>query len=103
LVENLEDHLPTHVLVIDLKNVIYVDSTGAEALENLTHACRARGVRLVVSGVVNQPRDIAQRTGLLALWAAQSPDDVQPDVRSAVAVAVATTDTDDVATATHVE
>ena len=33
LVESLEDHLPARALVLDLKNVIYVDSTGAEALD----------------------------------------------------------------------
>ena len=90
LVEGLEDRLPDHALVIDLKNVIYVDSTGAEALENLTHTCHQRGVRLIVSGLMGQPRDIAERTGLLRLWAAQSPDDLQPDVASAVAAAATT-------------
>ena len=72
-----------------MKNVIYVDSTGAEALENLAHACHKRGVRLVVSGLMNQPRDIAVRTGLLALFTQQSADDVQPDVASALARALA--------------
>ena len=84
LLEQLEDHLPPHTLVLDLKNVIYVDSTGAEALENLLKTCRKQGVRLIVSGVLNQPRDIAVRTGLLAQLAAGSPDDVQPDVAHAI-------------------
>ena len=89
LVEELEDHLPPHTLVLDLKNVIYVDSTGAEALENLVRTCRKQGVRLVVSGVMNQPHDIARRTGLLELITAQSPDDLQPDVAHAIDAAVA--------------
>jgi SulP family sulfate permease len=84
LVQALEDRLPPHTLVLDLKNVIYVDSTGAEALEHLVHACRKQGVRLIVAGLMNQPRDIAGRTGLLAQFAARSPDDVQPDVASAI-------------------
>jgi len=88
LVEALEDHLPPRVLVLDLKNVIYVDSTGAEALESLVHACRKQGVRLIVSGLMNQPRDIAERTGLLAQFTARSADDVQPDVARAIAEAV---------------
>ncbi|MCA0327640.1 MAG: STAS domain-containing protein [Proteobacteria bacterium] len=88
LVEALEDHLPAHTLVLDLKNVIYVDSTGAEALENLLHTCRKQGVRLVVSGLMNQPRDIAERTGLLDQFTARSADDVQPDVARAVHAAV---------------
>ena len=89
LVEELEDHLPPHTLVLDLKNVIYVDSTGAEALENLVRTCRKQGVRLVVSGLINQPHDIARRTGLLELITAQSPDDLQPDVAHAIDAAVA--------------
>ncbi|MDO5693619.1 MAG: SulP family inorganic anion transporter [Pseudomonadota bacterium] len=89
LVEGIEDHLPPHTLVLDLKNVIYVDSTGAESLENLVHTCRKKGVRLVVSGLMNQPRDIARRTGLLALIASHSSDDLQPDVARAIETAVA--------------
>jgi SulP family sulfate permease len=87
LVEQLQDHLPPHTLVLDLKNVIYVDSTGAEALEHLVNTCRKHGVRLIVCGLLNQPRDIATRTGLLALLAAQTPADVQPDVAHAVRAA----------------
>ena len=89
LVQALEDHLPAQALVIDLKNVIYVDSTGAEALESLVAACRKHRVRLIVAGLVGQPHDIAARTGLLAAFKAQSPDDVQPNVHAAIAVAVA--------------
>ncbi len=89
LVEQLEDHLPPHTLVLDLKNVIYVDSTGAEALENLVRTCRKKGVRLVVSGLMGQPGDIARRTGLLTLLQAQATDDVQPDVAHAIAAALA--------------
>jgi SulP family sulfate permease len=85
----LEDHLPPHTLVLDLKNVIYIDSTGAEALENLVRTCRKNGVRLVVAGLMGQPGDIAQRTGLLALLQERSADDVQPDVAHAIAAALA--------------
>ncbi|WP_231693692.1 SulP family inorganic anion transporter [Ottowia caeni] len=88
LVEALEDHLPPHTLVLDLKNVIYVDSTGAEALENLVSTCRKRGVRLIVSGLMNQPLDIAGRTGLLHTLQ-EHPADLQPDVAAAVAEALA--------------
>ncbi len=89
LVEALEDALPARVLVLDLKNVIYVDSTGAEALENLLQTCRRQGVRLVVSGLMAQPLDIARRTGLLERLQAQSDQDLQPDVASAIDTAVA--------------
>ena len=87
LVEALEDHLPAQALVIDLKNVIYVDSTGAEALESLVAACRKHRVRLIVAGLVGQPHDIAARTGLLAAFTAQSPEDVQPTLSAAMQLA----------------
>ena len=86
LVEQLEDHLPSQTLVLDLKNVIYVDSTGAEALENLVKTCRKQGVRLIVSGLMNQPLDIAHRTGLAQALVAQSADDVQGTVAQAIGV-----------------
>jgi SulP family sulfate permease len=89
LVEELEDDLPSQVLVLDLKNVIYLDSTGAEALENLVKTCRKQGVRLIVSGLMNQPLDIASRTGLLALFTQHSATDVQPDVAAAIDAALA--------------
>ncbi|WOP14888.1 SulP family inorganic anion transporter [Ottowia sp. SB7-C50] len=89
LVEQIEDHLPPRTLVLDLKNVIYIDSTGGESLENLVHTCRKQGVRLIVSGLMNQPADIARRTGLKALLQERSADDVQADVAAAIATAVA--------------
>lgn len=63
LLEAMEDHLPAQALVLDLKNVIYADRIGAEALENLAHACATHGVRLIVSGLMGQPLDILRRTG----------------------------------------
>ncbi len=69
LVEALEDRLPERVLVIDLKNLIYVDSSGADALLALARTCRQRGVTLILCGLTHQPRDIAARSGLLDLVA----------------------------------
>ena len=67
LIEDLQDRLPSDVLVLDLKHVIYIDSSGADTLNDLAHACRKNGVRLVVCGLNYQPRDIAQRCGFAAL------------------------------------
>ena len=66
LVESIEDRLETPVLVIDLKNVIYVDSSGADALLNLVASCRKKKVELIVCGLMHQPLDIAHRSGLLS-------------------------------------
>jgi SulP family sulfate permease len=64
LIEEIEDHLTAPILVVDLKNVIYVDSSGADALMNLIHTCRKKQVQLIVCGLLHQPMDIARRSGL---------------------------------------
>src|SRR5690606_25288129 len=87
LVEAIEDQLPPHTLVLDLKNVIYMDSTRAEALESLIETCQKRGVRLSVSARRTQPLHIARRTALLKTLQAHAAD-LQPDVAAAVAEAV---------------
>jgi SulP family sulfate permease len=67
LVEAIEDHLPQKAVILDLKNIIYIDSSGADALLSLAHVCQKRHVRLILCGLNHQPLDIAQRTGLQAL------------------------------------
>jgi len=71
LLERIEDALPPQTqlkaVVLDLKNVIYVDSSGAEALHDFALLCAKKNVRLVICGLVHQPLDIAQRSGLMAL------------------------------------
>jgi SulP family sulfate permease len=91
LVESLEDHLPARALVLDLKNVIYVDSTGAEALEGLSQVCETRRVRLIVSGLMGQPQDIVRRIGLYK----RLQGHLQPDVASAIAAAAAAAQADE--------
>jgi SulP family sulfate permease len=86
LIEDLQDHLPQHTLLLDLKNVIYVDSSGADSLADLARACRKNGVRLVVCGLMHQPLDIAQRSGFLA---SVGQDNVFPNVASAIEGCVA--------------
>jgi SulP family sulfate permease len=83
-VENLSLHLPTHALVLDLKNAIYVDSSGADTLLDLHHACQKAGTRLILCGLQHQPRDILQRTGLLSRLPAQ---DCCPDLQSGLKAA----------------
>jgi SulP family sulfate permease len=65
LVEAIEDKISTPVLVVDLKNVIYIDSSGADALMNLIETCRKKHTTLIVCGLTHQPMDIARRSGLL--------------------------------------
>ncbi len=86
LIEKLQDHLPQHALVLDLKNVIYIDSSGADTLNELARACAKAGVRLAVCGLSHQPLDIARRSGLLGVL---GPDHIYPDLAAGMAAVLA--------------
>jgi SulP family sulfate permease len=86
LIEDLQDHLPRQVLVLDLKNLIYIDSSGADTLNDLAHTCSKSGVRLLICGLSHQPADIAQRCGFARLVGAEH---LYPDLTSAMAAALA--------------
>jgi SulP family sulfate permease len=85
LVEEIEEHLPTQALVLDLKNLIYIDTSGADALMALARSCRKKHVRLIVCGLAHQPLEMLQRCGLLA----QLPEqDLRPDLSLGLATAL---------------
>jgi SulP family sulfate permease len=84
IVEAIEDQLPTDTLVLDLKNLIYVDSSGADTLNDLARACSKAGVRLVVCGLSHQPLDIATRSGFIDAVGAR---DLVPDLASGMLAA----------------
>ncbi|MEI6802799.1 MAG: SulP family inorganic anion transporter [Burkholderiales bacterium] len=87
LVEDLVDHLPSEVLLLDLKNLIYVDSSGADTLNDLARSCSKAGVRLIVCGLAHQPLDIARRVGLTSRL---GDHNICPDLASAITAAVTT-------------
>ena len=64
LLSRLERNLPSRTLVLDLKNLIYMDSSGEDALEGLVRTAHKRGVRLILCGLAHQPLEMAQRSGL---------------------------------------
>ena len=80
MVEAIEDELPQKAVVLDLKNLIYIDSSGADALVALAQVCQKKHVRLIICGLNHQPMDIAKRTGLLNLV----DSNVWPDWSSAL-------------------
>jgi len=84
LVGAIEDELPQKAVVLDLKNLIYIDSSGADALVALAQVCQKKHVRLIICGLNHQPMDIAKRTGLLNLVG----NIVWPDWASALETAV---------------
>jgi SulP family sulfate permease len=86
LIEEMEDKISTPVLVVDLKNVIYIDSSGADALMNLVHTCRKKEVRLLVCGLQHQPLDIARRSGLLKHLDGQLEADLASGLQRAVSL-----------------
>ena len=65
LVEDIEDKLPTKAVVLDLSSLLYIDSSGADALQALARTCEKKHVRLIVCAVSHQPLDILRRCGLL--------------------------------------
>lgn len=86
LVEDLGRRLPARALVLDLRNLIYIDSSGADALLGLARRCEKHGVRLMLCGLQHQPLDMANRSGLLQRLPATQ---VCPDLPTAMAAALA--------------
>ncbi|MFM7025832.1 MAG: SulP family inorganic anion transporter [Limnohabitans sp.] len=87
LIEAIEDQLDKPVLVLDLKNLIYVDSSGADALMNLIHSCRKKHIHLIVCGLMHQPLDIARRSGLLEHLEGRLEPDLATGLTHALGVA----------------
>ncbi len=90
LTQDIEANLPSRALVLDLKNLIYMDSSGVDALQELIKTCQKSHVRLIVCGLTHQPLDIAKRSGLLSHFNGQDGGDLlAPDLASGLAAAIA--------------
>ena len=87
LIEAIEDRPPKAVLVLDLKNLIYIDSSGADALINLVRSCRKKHTQLIVCGLMHQPLDIARRSGLLLHLDGALEPDLASGLQRAIALA----------------
>jgi SulP family sulfate permease len=68
------------VMILELSQLLNMDSTGLEALETLHAMLKKRGGRLVIAGVQEQPRGLLARSGLLAELGA---DNVVPTLADA--------------------
>jgi len=66
LIEQRINDLPTQCLVLDCAGLIYIDSSGADAMEQLWQACQQQAVVMRLAGLRDQPLDILRRCGLLA-------------------------------------
>ncbi|MEY2780736.1 MAG: hypothetical protein RL307_440 [Pseudomonadota bacterium] len=81
LLEDLSNALPSEALVLDFTHVIYLDSSGMDALMHLSTDCHVQGVRLFLVGLQGQPLDILRRTEQLHGLHANTE---MPDVPSAL-------------------
>ncbi len=67
LIEKIETELPTKALVLDFKNVIYIDVSGMDAILELDRTCKSQGVKFIICGLAHQPLEMAVRAGLFDL------------------------------------
>ena len=88
LIEEIQDQLPSRAVVLDFANLMYVDSSGIDALVDLVKSCERHGLTLVFSNLAHQPLDIARRSGLLTRL---GPQGLQPDLQQALKVAMSVT------------
>jgi SulP family sulfate permease len=85
ILEDIEKELPSKVLLLDLKNVIYIDVSGMDALLELEEVCRNRGIKLMICGLVHQPYEMAVRGGLFERLA---DDCICSDLQHGIATAI---------------
>ncbi len=84
LLEKIEENLPLQTLLLDLKNVIYIDTSGMDTVAELAHLCKIRNIKLIICGLEHQPYEMAQRSGFLATL---TPDCLYPDLISGIEAA----------------
>ncbi len=84
LLEKIEENLPSQILLIDLKNVIYIDSSGMDTVMELTHLCKIRNIRLIICGLDHQPLEMAERSGFIERL---TDDCLYPDLSSGIKAA----------------
>ena len=84
LLEKIQENLPSQTLLLDLKNVIYVDTSGMDTISELAHLCKVRNIKLIICGLDHQPYEMAQRSGFLNKLA---QDCLYPDLISGITAA----------------
>ncbi len=52
------------VLILRMRNTIYLDAGGIKALEQLKTACDRKGITIVLSGIHTQPYMLCEKTGM---------------------------------------
>lgn len=85
ILERIENELPAKILVLDLKNVIYIDVSGMDALLELEEVCKNRGIKLMICGLAHQPYEMAERGGLMGRLPVNC---ICPDLHHGIAAAI---------------
>ena len=65
LIDQLQLDIPKRALVLDFSGVIYVDSSGAESLNELLEMYQEKAVPIYIYGLREQPQEMLSRTGWL--------------------------------------
>uniref|UniRef100_B1XVT8 Sulphate transporter n=1 Tax=Polynucleobacter necessarius subsp. necessarius (strain STIR1) TaxID=452638 RepID=B1XVT8_POLNS len=86
LLEKIETDLPSHTLLLDLKNVIYIDTSGMDTIMELAHLCKIRNIRLIICGLAHQPLEMAERSEFISTL---PHDAFFPDLISGIEAATA--------------
>ena len=73
-------------LLLDLKNVIYIDTSGMDTIMELAHLCKIRNIRLMICGLAHQPLEMAERSEFIA---SLPQDSLYPDLISGIEAAIA--------------
>ena len=85
LLEKVGENLPSQTLLLDLKNVIYVDTSGMDTISELAHLCKVRNIRFIICGLDHQPYEMAQRSGFIEKLPQKS---LYPDLSSGIEAAL---------------
>jgi SulP family sulfate permease len=85
ILDTIENQLPNKALILDMKNVIYIDSSGIAAIADLHKQCTSSGITMIVCGLSHQPLETLKQSGLLARFSAEYIcDDLQAGILVAI-------------------
>jgi SulP family sulfate permease len=88
ILDVIESQLPSKALVLDMKNVIYIDSSGIDAITDLYKQCTASGITVIMCGLSHQPLESLKQSGLLARI---SPKYICEDLQAGISAALEST------------
>jgi SulP family sulfate permease len=81
----IEHQLPNKALILDMKNVIYIDASGIDAIDDLHRQCASAGLTLIVCGLSHQPLETLKQSGLLARI---STENICDDLQAGISIAI---------------